>query len=231
MFTKIKILNVKKYETFQLFSSNRLNGWVLFSTACIFYFLILYISNNFIFTDQLYYRSFSDKFTFQTLASQIDIQNQYWWLGYVITPLLIFLKISFTAICISIGTVLSNIEFKFKTIFKAALLAEVIFIVAQIMYMINLSIHLDTVTLATAANYFPFSILSIYGTENVVDWLQYPLQTLNLFEVFYMAAIAWLLAKQWSEDFIESLAVVVPSYVTGLVLWLVLVTFLTLQVS
>jgi hypothetical protein len=64
-----------------------------------------------------------------------------------------------------------------------------------------------------------------------VKWLKYPFQTLNIFEILYMAAIAWLLAKQWSRDFMESLAVVLPSYVIGLVLWLVLVTFLTLQVS
>jgi hypothetical protein len=116
-------------------------------------------------------------------------------------------------------------------VFKTALVAEVVFIIAQIIYMINLSLHLENLTLATTANYFPFSVLSYFGAENVVDWLQYPLQTLNLFEVAYMSVIAWLLSKQWKQDFMESLAIVAPSYVTGLILWLVFVTFLTLQVS
>jgi hypothetical protein len=46
-----------------------------------------------------------------------------------------------------------------------------------------------------------------------------------------MMAIAWLLAKQWKQDFIGSLSIVVPSYGTGLILWLVFVTFITIQVT
>lgn len=102
---------------------------------------------------------------------------------------------------------------------------------AQVLYLVNAFFHLDTLTLETASNYYPLTILSYFGTENVVQWLQYPLQTLNLFEVAYMVVIGWFLSKQWKEDFVESLAVVVPSYVTGLLLWLVFVTFITLQIS
>jgi len=75
------------------------------------------------------------------------------------------------------------------------------------------------------------TILSYFGVENVVQWLQYPLQTLNVFEVLYMLVVGWILSKQWEQEFIESFAVVMPSYVTGLILWLVFVAFVTLQVS
>jgi hypothetical protein len=161
----------------------------------------------------------------------LEIQQKYWWLGYTLTPLAILLKISFATICISIGAVLSSITFKFKTVFKTALLAEVVFIIAQTIYTINLFFHADALTLATVADYFPLSALSYFGAANVVDWLHYPLQTLNSFEAAYMGVIAWLLSKQWKQGFIECLAIVVPSYATGLLLWLVFVAFLTLQVS
>lgn len=230
MNSSVKIIEGSRYSS-NKFSIQGINGWIFFSIICVVYILQTYVSNTYFFTDQFYYRSFSDQLTFQTVDTFLNMQKEYGWVGYVFTPLIIALKIFSAALCISIGAVLSNIEFKFRTIFKAALLAEVVFILGQIIYLINVSFHLDTLTLETASNYYPLTILSYFGTQNVVDWLQYPLQTLNLFEVFYMAAIAWLLAKQWKQDFIESLVVVLPSYVTGLVLWLALVTFLTLQVS
>lgn len=210
---------------------NRINSWIYFGVITTIYFLLTYYSNQVIFDEEIFRRSYSEQLTRESLEAMLGFQERYGWFGYVFTPLVLLIKISFAAVCISIGTVLSNIEFKFKTVFKAALLAEIIFIVAQILYLTNLSFHLDTLTLGNASNYYPLTLLSYFGTDNVVQWLHYPLQTLNLFEVLYMIAVGWLLSKQWKQNFIESLALVVPSYATGLILWLVFVTFLTLQVS
>ena len=211
---------------------DRINTWFIIGVIVLFYLFITLISNQYIFGEEVYVRSFSDKLSAQSIEAFLGVRDKYWLWGYISIPIVIALKVSFTAICISIGAVLSKIEFKFKAIFKVALLAEVVFIVAQVLYLVNAFLHLDTLTLETAANYYPLTILSYFGTENVVQWLQYPLQTLNLFEVAYIAVIGWLLSKQWKEeDFVDSLAVVVPSYATGLLLWLVFVTFITLQVS
>ncbi|WP_237854550.1 hypothetical protein [Rhodohalobacter sulfatireducens] len=200
---------------------------VLFVSITAIYLVLAYISDQFILGDEVYIRSFSD----QTIEAVLNMRERYGWLNYVFIPVTLFLKISFPALCITIGTVLSSLEIKFKTFFKAVLLAEVVFILAQILYLINLSRHLDALTIEKSLNYFPLSVISIYGVENVVLWLHYPLQTLNLFEVFYILIISWLLSRQWKPNFIESLNIVLPSYGTGLLLWLVLVTFLTLQIS
>lgn len=209
----------------------RISAWYLFLFITMFYLVLTYISSNFILSEEIYVRSFSEQLTRQSLTALLDFQERYVWLNYLLLPVILLIKIAFGTVCISIGTVLTNVEFKFKTVFKAALVAEGIFIVAQVLYLTNLSFHLDTLTLETASNYYPLTVLSYLGTENVVQWLHYPLQTLNLFEVVYMAAIAWLLSKQWKQDFMESLAIVVPAYGTGLILWVVFVTFLTLQIS
>lgn len=210
---------------------NKVNLWGIYGIIVLSYLFITFISNQYIFGEEVYVRSFSDKLSAQSIEAFLGVREKYWLWGYVTFPIVIAIKVSFSAICISIGAVLSNISFKFKAIFRMVLLAEIVFIVAQLLYLVNVSFHLDTLTLETAANYYPLTMLSYFGTENVVQWLQYPLQTLNLFEVAYISVIAWLLSKQWKQDFMESLAIVVPSYGTGLILWLVLVTFLTLQVS
>jgi hypothetical protein len=211
--------------------TNKVNLWGVSGIIVLSYLFITFMSNQYIFGEEVYVRSFSDKLSAQSIEAFLGVREKYSLWGYVTIPIVIAIKVSFSAICISIGAVLSNISFKFKAIFRMVLLAEVVFIVAQLLYLVNVSFHLDTLTLETAANYYPLTMLSYFGAENVVDWLQYPLQTLNLFEVAYTAVIGWLLSKQWKEGFAESMLVVLPSYATGLILWLVFVTFITLQVS
>lgn len=190
-----------------------------------------HFGNQYIFTDQFYYRSFSDQLTAQSLKALLGMKERYAWLGYLTTPVILLLKISFTAICVSIGAVLLTVGFSFRMVFKAAMVAETVFIIAQVFYLINLWQHADALTLESAPNYYPLTVLSWVGVENAVSWLHYPLQTLNLFELVYIAVLSWLLAGRWKPDFVESLSIVLPSYATGLILWMVLVTFLTLQVS
>lgn len=216
-------------------NSNRntilINGWWVFALVCLLSLFIVFIMNSYIFTNQIYYRSFANQLTSQGLETFLGLKDRYRWVSYLYTPIILLFKISFVSVCLSVGTILSTLDFKFKTIFKAVLLAEGVFIIAQIIYLFNLYQHIDILTFETVSNYFPLSFLSFYGTENVVPWLHYPLQTLNLFEFAYILCISWLLSKQWKPNFIESLNIVIPSYGIGLLVWMVLVVFLTLQVS
>ncbi|WP_138432189.1 hypothetical protein [Fodinibius saliphilus] len=205
--------------------------WIIFIFVCLAYMALRLVANTYIFTDQIFYRSYSDQLTQQSIEGLLNIRERIWWMDYVFQPVLLLIKFCFVSICISIGLVLSDIKFSFSLVFKSTLLAEIVFIMAQVLYLINLSFHLDTLTLETAASYYPLTMLSFFGTENVVQWLQYPLETLNLFEVAYMVVIGWLLSRQWEKDFSESMLVVIPSYITGLLLWLVFVIFITLQIS
>jgi len=208
------------------------SGWVFFGVILLVYLFFAWVSQEFIYSDSLYYRSYSGTMTSQAIERILGFQSRFWWTAYAFTPILLLSKFLFASICISIGAMLSKFELKFKEIFKTAMLAEGVFILAQAIFMASLYINLNDLTLQNISGYFPLSALSFIGIENAnVQWIIYPLQTANLFEVAYMVVIGWLLSKQWKQDFVESLAVVVPSYVTGLLLWLVFVTFISLQVS
>lgn len=204
--------------------------WIIFGAIFLVYLLMTWISQEFINND-LYHRSYSGTLTKQTIENMLDLQSRYWWVSYMFIPILLLFKFLFTSICISIGTILAVIDFNFKNVFKVAIVAEVVFVIAQIIYLFNLFQNIDSLTFDTVSNHHPLSLLSFYGTENVVPWLHYPLQTLNLFEIFYILFISWLLSKQWEPDFVGSINIVLPSYGIGLLLWMVLVVFLTLQIS
>lgn len=230
-----KVLEVQSPEA--LSSKIKENSIVEFSTWGIFFLvllaniIIIWVSQEFIYRDSLYYRSYSETLTKQTIEGILGFQSRFWWTAYAFTPIIFSLKFLFVSLCISIGAILSYIDIKFKDLLKTVMIAEGVFIIAQISFLAVLYTNLDVLTLQNAAGYFPLSVLNFIGLENVVSWLHYPLQNLNLFEVAYILCISWLLSKQWKPDFIESINIVLPSYGIGLIIWMALVVFLTLQIS
>ena len=223
---KLGLIKIKKGSTTEL-SSGR-----FFFVIGGFYLGLIWITNEYIYANDLYYQSYSGTLTNETIEGILSLQSRFWWAGYVMTPILLLFKFLFASICINIGVILSGIEIKFNKVFKVVLLAEVVFIIAQITFITILYLNLDDITLQNASGYFPFSTLSFIGIENVnAQWAIYPLQTLNLFEVFYMIAIAWLLSRKVKQNFADIFSIVLPSYGVGLLLWITLVAFLTFQVT
>jgi hypothetical protein len=188
------------------------------------------ISQEFIYNEALYLQSYSGSLSSQTIEEFLGFQSQFWWVGYIIIPIFILVKLLFASTCIMIGALFSDRLLKFKEIFKTVIIAEGIFIMAQILYLFILYSNLSELTLQNAAGFYPLSALSFVGIENVnAQWAIYPLQTVNLFEVFYVITISWLLSKNLGKEWIDTLNLVIPSYGLGLLLWVTFVAFLTLQ--
>ncbi len=209
----------------------KLNFSIVFGGVCVTYLLLTYLSEAWIFTGEFYYRNLSTEISLYSIEGILETKERFWWVAYFVQILVILFKMLFAALCIFIGVVLSDIEIAFKDLFKSVVITESIFIVSQFVYLVNLYVNRAELTFETTTNYFPLSMLSYLGVENVDPWLHYPLQTLNLFEIAYILCISWLLSKQWKPDFIESINIVLPSYGIGLLIWMVLVVFLTLQIS
>ena len=204
--------------------------WIVFVT--VIYFLLTFFSQDFIYSDSIYYRSYSSTITQQSIENMLGLQSRFWWASYILIPIVLIFKFALISVCVSIGKVFSDMNIEFKQIFRATVFGEWIFIIAQITFTTILYLNLDDITLQNASGYFPLSALSFIGIENVnAQWAIYPLQTANLFEVFYMIAIAWFLSKMSKQSFADVFSVVLPSYGLGLLLWITLVAFLTFQVT
>jgi len=233
-FIFIQILTKKKYSTTckynYIFIVLKKQYWLLFFLL-LFYLGLAMFDQAYIFTDAFLYESLREEFSENVIESLLASGNRFGWVAYAILPIVILFKVLFATVCITIGVILADIDFTFKKIFKSAITSEYVFLTSQTLFSFSLFMNRADLTIENAGNYFPFSMLSFFGVENVVSWLHYPLQTLNLFEVVYVVLISWLLSRQWKPDFIESLNIVIPSYGIGLLVWMILVVFLTLQIS
>jgi hypothetical protein len=73
----------------------------------------------------------------------------------------------------------------------------------------------------------PFSMQAMLSSI-APTWSNYLLNTLNIFELCYILILAYLIAEDSKKKFLPSLKFVASSYLPGLVLWILLVSYLSI---
>jgi len=76
-----------------------------------------------------------------------------------------------------------------------------------------------------------FSLLYLVGTENVNSWFHYALQVVNLFEVMFICLIAGGLSHYLGGRLSKGIVFTIATYGVGLLSWVLLVTFLIINIS
>ncbi|WP_332369080.1 hypothetical protein [Spirosoma telluris] len=79
--------------------------------------------------------------------------------------------------------------------------------------------------------FYPLSLLNLVDAQTIPRYWLAPLQMLNLFEIAYWFLLAYGVADATGLSFKRSFGLVMSSYGVGLVLWVVLVMFLTITYS
>lgn len=208
--------------------NNKFWFFILLSHLCI-----IFLTSNTLHTDELIFHSFSDQLTQEQLHEYIASKEKWAWIGYLITTLLVLLRIILVATCISIGYYLYHIDndIKFKHFFNLSLQAEVVLLLVGVSKLVWFSFIDTTYTLQDLQQFYPLSVTNFLDLQNVDAWLLYPLQTLNLFEIAYWLALTYGLFKLIKGKFWKSFEIIMVSYGTGLVIWIVCIMFLTLNMS
>jgi hypothetical protein len=120
---------------------------------------------------------------------------------------------------------------KFKDFFRIALLGEFVLVLVGVFKFGYFYFIKTDFTLKDLQQYYPLSYVNFLDVENLEPWLLYPLQTINLFEITYFFVLVYGLHKLLKNKYWKSFEMVTVSYGTGLVIWLGLVMFLTLNVT
>jgi hypothetical protein len=147
-------------------------------------------------------------------------------IGYGIIPLLILLRTFYTAICLITGVFLFEQNLRFSQCFNIAIKADVIFLLELIVKINYFSIV--EVNSLQEINTRLFSVLQWVGTNNVEQWLLYPISILNIFELIYCILLALLLSNYTKKSFIKSLTFVSKTYLIGLFLWAIFIMYIIL---
>ena len=207
-----------------------INPWRTLVFILILFLILSIITNLFFATDSLYYQSLGEVLSTDRIAKLIAQIRKWQWLGYAFIPIVAIIRISFTATCIYIGSFIANIKVDFRNLFKVALFADFIFVLAALIKLIILIFFKEVNTLEDL-QFQPFALANLFDTKTIDQLLVYPLALANLFELLYWLALAWLLTGVIKQPMKKTLKTVASSYGTGLLLWVLFIMFLNVSLS
>jgi len=183
--------------------------------------------------EELVHNFYSEQLAQEQIEKLLESQAKWAWLGYAIIPLLILIRSSLVALCLSVGAFFYEMERKipFKDFFRIALAGEFVLVLVGYFKLGYFYFIKTDYTLLDLQQYSPLSYINFLDLGKIQPWLVYPLQTINLFEIAYFFVLTYGLWKLLKNKFSKSLEIVAISYGSGLLIWLGLVMFLTLNMS
>ena len=195
--------------------------------------IVVYITGVIFNTKELITGFYSEQFAQEQIDQIIDNQEKWFWVSYLVSFIIILIRASLVSFCLNIGLFFYDIEnkIKFKKFFKIALLGEFILVLIGYFKVSYFYFIKTDFTLEDLQQFYPLSYTNYLDLKNIEPWLVYPLQTINLFEIAYFLVLVYGLHKLLKNKYSKSFEIVAVSYGSGLVIWLGLVMFLTLNIS
>ena len=203
-----------------------INGWFVFSGICLVYLFSSYYLQQHVLTEAVYYNSLANVDEHE-VEEMIHMKEKAGILGYLLVPVTTSIKVLFASFCLYTGLLLTGNNAEFRKIFKVALFAEVAFVFATLIRLLLLAFFTNLHTFEEISSFAPLSLYSLFG--NAPNYLVYPLQTINLFEIGYIFLLAAGLQYFLKHPFKKMLLLVVCSYGLGLLAWMVFVGFLNVN--
>jgi hypothetical protein len=213
-----------------------MNGWIkinhsaYFWSLCIICSLFAFAVKHFLYTDQLFYSSFSEQFTSVQIQRIINYQNETWKqiLGYGLIPIIIIIRVLYTSFCLFIGNLVNETHWKFHSVYTIALKADIAFCFSQIGNFYYYALSDDFYTIDDLSVNFT-SLLKIVGKADIPAWLVLAYNSINLFELLYVILLCVLLKITFRLSCIKSILFVLFTYCIGNYLYVVGMTFIYLN--
>ena len=202
---------------------------ILFVILCVSFFILDWLSQNLLHTEELLITSLSEQLTVGQIERIIAFREKWQWAGYGVVPVLLLLKISVIALLLEIGCFFFDKKLSYKQLFGIVLRAEFIFLLVPVCKLAWFYFFQKDFTIEDLQFFYPLSALNITGYQGIDIWFIYPFQVLNLFEALYWWFLAHQLDKIFNEQKEKGLSIVASGYGVGLLLWVVGVMFFTLN--
>lgn len=203
----------------------------LFWVIIIFSLVVIFLSNNFLISESLYYNTFAEQLTAEKIDGLIEQTQKWAWLGYVFIPIIYLLKFSLISLVLLTSFFSIDKKVSFSLLFKAVMLAEIPFLLVPLIKLFWFLFIQTQYNFNDLQYFYPLSALQLFEIKTLATWQIYPLQLLNVFEMVYWVLLAYWLKRLLNITLTKGMEVVIASYGTGLLLWVVFITFLSINAT
>ncbi|MCQ2974164.1 MAG: hypothetical protein MJ211_05070 [Bacteroidales bacterium] len=174
-----------------------------------------YLNGKYVMSNSDYFLLLLPQLTEEQIA---QIQQPLWLccIAPIFTQLFYLFLLSFV---VYIGYYLT-IKQKFGTILKCVALSQIVFGVMSIVNVLKIIIYgLPECTIGLSV--YSFSLASFFDVCRLDMWMVIPLSYFNIFEIFFVLLLSYLLSKNFNNSFSKSLKMVLYTY--GLTLVLIII--------
>ncbi len=203
----------------------------LYIGYCLVLMAITYLIQSFLITNSVLYSSYAEQLSYERIEEMIDGQNKWAWVSYAVLPLIYAIKFFLVACCLLVGSMFFDIRLKLNDAFKIALLADIIFVIPMLIKVFWFLFVQKSYVLQDIQAFSPLSALNLFNVKSInLIWL-YPLQAISLFELGYIFLLGYLVYKFGAKSYEKGLNMVLGSYVPALIMWVILIMFVTLNLN
>lgn len=188
----------------------------------LIYILIMYYNQAFFLKDDLYRLLIGSQMSERQFVDYMEFMRKWQWVSYLFIPVAMLLRICFIWLCLKAGSFVTE-NFTDSPFWNITIQAELVFVIGALAGLLYTEFFVDVATLEQLS-INPFS-LQVVLSQSVPKWSNYLFNTLNLFELGYILFLTYLLASASKKTFIPSLKFVASTYLPGLALWVLLVTY------
>ena len=225
------LLLIKNLFLFKILISDivNLNYVSLFLFLCLSYLFVGVATQEILGLEQMIIETLFEQLTTEQVNNYLTFNRKYEWLGYLMLPVIMLLKIALIAKILDAGAFFMEKEVSYAKLFTVVLKAEFIFLAIPFLklgwfYFVKTDYDLSDIQM-----FYPLSLLNITGYQNLEPWFIYPLQVINLFELIYWFLLAMQLKRLLQLDWSKSFSIVGYSYGIMLFIWIVVVMFFYLN--
>jgi uncharacterized metal-binding protein len=155
-------------------------------------------------------------------------QQQRWsWLVYVFIPLSVFLQTFAISLCLLTGVVFSTAKVSFGRIFGMVLRVVAVIMVIRLLPTLVLLLQ-DVQVIDDLLTSDWYSVLALFGRDNVPAWIHVPLAALNLFHLLLLAGLLAGLRYLADKD-TGNLALI--GYGCGTILWWLALMYIQVSIG
>ncbi len=198
----------------------------------VFANLILTLSLNYLLvSDNLIFNEYSSQLSFERITELIESNKKYKYITFLLVPLIYLIKFSSVALFLTIGNFFLKDKLEFKKIFKVVIICEIVFLIPIIIKIFWFLFVQTDYSLGNLKSFSPLSLINFFELDKIEKWVRYPLRLFNIFEIIYCFFLAFNLKDALSISLQNAFLVVITSYGSAILLWVVFITFLSLNAA
>jgi len=178
-------LRILKY----IFNENSPGNGKIFLALLVINILLSWIFQEFIMTRDVYHTLLSDKLESYRIDQQLDIMSRFKIWGYLLLPLVLWLKLTCVSLLLQMPLLLKFIEVPFRKIFRVVMIASIAVVLMNMVYIIKLyNLPVEGIS-NNLLKVQPLSLSSLLDISAYPDSALAILSTFNLFEAGWLFLI------------------------------------------